>query len=136
MSWRWSLYGAGAGLAGWLAMTWDAWWATWPLALVLGLLLGRRTALSAGFLAGIVAWGLPLLAASLMGLPVGRAARVLSAILGVEAGGVPAVVLTLLSGALLGLTGAWLGSSLRALGRPARELPSAETVTRETPKAA
>lgn len=136
MSWRWFPYGVGAGLGGWLAMVWDAWWAIYPLGLAVGLLLGRRTALAAGLLAGTVAWGLPLLAAALMGLPVGRAAAVLSSILGVEAGGVPALALTLLSGGLLGLTGAWLGSSLRALGRRARAVPSARVIRPEVSKAA
>lgn len=95
------------------------WWAALPLTAALGLWLGRWWLLPLALPVGLVGWGAPLLVLA-VGAPVGRAANVIGAVLGVRgaAGGVVAVVLTLLIGVLLALAGAWLGVSARRLFRP------------------
>jgi hypothetical protein len=92
-----------------------AWWLTPAAGAVFGLLVRRsRTALPLALIAGAVAWlaPLPLL------LPAALAARtaaVLAGILGVGAlGASGALVLTALVGAILSLSGAWLGAALRS----------------------
>jgi hypothetical protein len=98
------------------------WWAAFPVALLLGAVVGRvRVALPAGAGLGLLAWLVPLaVAQSRYGL--GPTATSLAAIMGFDRqAGLP-VVATLVIGALLGLTGAWLGSALPlpALARRAR----------------
>lgn len=116
----WPLLALVAALAAWLGLVLGAWWATFPVGLLVGALAaGRLGALGAGALGGLLGWGLPLAMTGLGGAPLGRTAVVVSAILGVAAGGAPAVAVTLLTGLLLGLSGAWLGFALRrTAGRP------------------
>ncbi|HKW59601.1 MAG TPA: hypothetical protein VJR46_07585 [Candidatus Dormibacteraeota bacterium] len=93
------------------------WWAPFPVALVLGAVAVRaRVALTAGALAGLLAWLLPLAVAHER-YGVGPAASSLAAIMGFDRRPEVPVVLTLLVGTLLGLTGAWLGSGARGLTR-------------------
>ena len=81
----------------------------------LGLVVRRGpAALAWGALVGALAWGLPLAWLS-RSAPVGRTAQVVSGILGLRATSVPAIVLTVLVGALLGLTGAWLAAAGRGM---------------------
>jgi hypothetical protein len=94
------------------------WWAPFAVGLVAGAIVGRaRIAIPAGALVGALAWAVPLAAAhSRYGL--GRTAAALAAIMGLDHQELVPLVLTLLVGSLLGLTGAWVGSAGRSLVAP------------------
>jgi hypothetical protein len=77
-----------------------------------------RIAVPAGALAGLLGWGLPL-AALQVRTGLGPAAGSLAAIMGFTGQAAVPLILTLLVGFLLGLTGAWLGSAIRSLAVPA-----------------
>ncbi|MFI5283478.1 MAG: hypothetical protein ACHQ0J_10180 [Candidatus Dormibacterales bacterium] len=96
-----------------------AWWAPYPIGLAIGILepKGRR-AIPLGALAGLLAWALPLMAAQIR-YGLGPAASSLAAIMGFGHQGAVPVVLTLLVGTLLGVTGAWLGSAARRVATSA-----------------
>jgi hypothetical protein len=96
------------------------WWAPFAIGLLVGAIVRRgRIAIPAGALLGLVSWLVPLAAAhSRYGL--GRTAAALAAIMGLDHQQLVPVVLTLVVGALLGLTGAWLGASARLLVTSAR----------------
>jgi hypothetical protein len=117
--WMWllvTLLGVAISLAGLLL---GAWWVTFPAGLVIGVLLGRgRVAIPAGALAGLVSWGIGL-AILQVSFGLGPAASSLAAIMGFTGQSAIPLVLTCLVGLLLGLTGAWLASSLRGLLVPA-----------------
>ena len=102
-----------------------AWWAPFPLGLAFGAVQPRaRFAIPVGALIGLVGWSIPLSAsASRFGL--GAAAESLAAIMGFGHEAIVPVILTLLVGTLLGLTGAWLGSAGRTLVQPASSRKSA-----------
>jgi len=104
------------GLAGVLL---GFWWAPFAAGVFIGLVTRRgRVAIPAGGVAGAVAWLLPL-AAIQARFGIGPTAASLAAIMGFGRQGTLAIALTVVVGALLGLTGAWLASSLRLLQRPA-----------------
>ncbi len=117
--WIWffiTLIGVAISLAGLLL---GAWWLTFVAGLVIGAFIGQgRVAIPAGSLAGLVSWGFGLATLQVY-FGLGPAARSLAAIMGFT--GVPAipVILTLVVGLLLGLTGAWLASAVRRLAVPA-----------------
>jgi|SRR6266850_2943949 len=96
------------------------WWAPFVIAAVIGIVWRRaRVAIPIGVILGLAAWGVPLATAHLeFGLR--PTAESLAAIMGFTQPAIP-VVLTMAVGVLLGLTGAWLGSSARSLvgGQPA-----------------
>jgi hypothetical protein len=109
------LLGGLAALAGVLL---GAWWAPFVVGLVLGGFARRaRIAIPAGAAIGLLSWALPL-AVEHGRYGLAPAAQSLAAIMGFGHQGAVPVVLTLLVGTLLGLTGAWLGSA--ALGVVAR----------------
>lgn len=93
------------------------WWAPFPVGVIAGAAVGRaRVAVPAGAVVGLLAWLVPLAAAhSRYGLE--RTAAALAAIMGLDHQELVPLVLTLLVGTLLGLTGAWLGSAGRSLLR-------------------
>ena len=94
------------------------WWAPFVCAVPIGLVVTRqRVALPLGALSGFIAWLLPLGALEVR-YGLGPAASSLGAIMGFKQGAIP-VVLTLIVGALLGLTGAWVAGAARTLLRPA-----------------
>lgn len=95
------------------------WWAPFPIGLAIGIISGRaRLAVPAGAGVGLLAWLIPLAVAhERYGL--GRTATSLGAIMGFDHLPVVPVVLTLVVGSLLGLTGAWLGSAARQVIAPA-----------------
>jgi hypothetical protein len=98
------------------ALALGAWWLTPLSGAVFGLLLGRwRKAAPVAALAAAVAWLAPLLLLAPAAF-VERAASVLAGILGVGALGAPgALVLTALVGAILSVSGTWVGVALRSL---------------------
>ncbi|HEY6116601.1 MAG TPA: hypothetical protein VI172_11635 [Candidatus Dormibacteraeota bacterium] len=102
-----------AGLLALAGVLLGLWWAPFPVALALGALnLRPRVAAPVGAALGLIAWAIPLLAThSRYGL--GPTAEALAAIMGFGHSGVVPVILTLIVGTLLGLTGAWLGSAAR-----------------------
>lgn len=91
-----------------------AWWAPFPVAFAFGWIECHvRIALPIGALIGLVGWAIPL-AALAYRFSVGPTAQSLAAILGLGHQGAFAVALTLVVGVLLGLTGGWLGASIRS----------------------
>jgi len=103
------------------------WWAPFAFGFAFGVIQPRaRIALPVGAAIGLVGWLFPLAAMDTRS-GLGPAAESLSAILGFGHQAAIPVILTLLVGTLLGLTGAWLGSagwsalspSGRGLGRGA-----------------
>jgi hypothetical protein len=89
------------------------WWVPFPVGLALGAVNPRaRSAVPIGAGIGLLAWAIPLLVAhGRYGL--GPTAQALAAIMGFGHQGAIPVVLTLLVGTLLGVSGAWLGSAAR-----------------------
>jgi hypothetical protein len=95
------------------------WWAPFVAGLAIGFVQPRaRFAVPAGATVGLLAWALPLAALQVQ-YGAGSAASSLAAIMGFGHQGAIPIVLTLVLGALLGLTGAWLGSAARTLTYPA-----------------
>jgi hypothetical protein len=91
-----------------------AWWAPFPVAFAFGFIECHvRIALPVGATIGLGGWTVPLAALGFR-FGIGSTAQSLSAILGLGHQGAFAVTLTLLIGVLLGLTGGWLGSSIRS----------------------
>ena len=96
-----------------------AWWAPFVAGLVIGAVHPRaRFAVPAGAAIGLLGWALPLAAVQVQ-YGAGSAAESLAAIMGFSHKAAIPVVLTCLVAALLGLTGAWLGSATRSLVQPA-----------------
>jgi hypothetical protein len=105
-----------AGLLALAGVLLGLWWAPFPVALALAAALNMpsRTAVPTGAAIGLLAWAIPLLAANgRYGL--GPTAQALAAIMGFGHTAAIPVVLSLIVGTLLGLTGAWLGSAARQL---------------------
>ncbi len=97
-----------------LAFVTGAWWAPFVAGLAIGALTGRaRVTIPLGAAIGLLAWGAPL-AYEQVQYGLGPTASSLAAIMGFGHQGAIPVVLTLLVGTLLGLTGAWLGSVARS----------------------
>jgi hypothetical protein len=99
------------------------WWAPFVFGFAFGVVQPRaRIALPVGAAIGLVGWLFPLAAMDARSGP-GPAAQSLAAILGFGHQAAIPVILTLLVGTLLGLTGAWLGSAGRsALSPSGRDL--------------
>jgi hypothetical protein len=91
------------------------WWAPFAAGLALGAVDPRaRLTVPVGAGIGLLAWAIPLAVAhGRYGL--GPAARSLAAIMGFDHQAAVPVVLTLVVGTLLGVTGAWLASAARAV---------------------
>lgn len=91
------------------------WWAPFLIGLALGVVVGRaRVAVPAGAAIGLLSWLIPL-AVVQERYGVGPAATSLAAIMGFDRLTAVPIVLTLVVGTLLGVTGAWLSSAARAL---------------------
>jgi hypothetical protein len=104
------------GLAGVLL---GYWWAPFVAGAFIGLVTrSGRAAIPVGGVAGAVAWLVPLAAIEAR-YGIGPTAGSLAAIMGFGHQGILAIALTVVVGALLGLTGAWLVSAARTLLRPA-----------------
>jgi len=101
------------------------WWAPFAAGLALGAADPRaRVTVPVGAGIGLVGWAVPLAVAhGRYGL--GPAARSLAAIMGFDHQAAVPVVLTLVVGTLLGVTGAWLASAARGVAaRSARVDPT------------
>jgi hypothetical protein len=98
----------------WAANLAGLWWVTTLAGVSLGLLPQRgREVLGLSCLIGALGWGLPLVWQALT-LPIGRVADVVGGIMGFGTTDGPLViVLVLLLGLLLCLTGMWVGRALR-----------------------
>lgn len=96
------------------------WWMPFLVGLAFGLAL-RRTWIAVIYAAavGLVAWLVPL-AVLQLGYGLGPSAGALAAIMGFGHSGAVPVVLTLLTGTLIGLCGAWLAGAARPLVRVTR----------------
>jgi len=95
-----------------------AWWAPFFAGVALGLIIQRPTvAIPLGAVSGLLAWLVPLAGAELR-YGVGPTAVSLAEIMGFGQQGSVPVVLTLLVGTLLGLTGAWLACAVWMVVRP------------------
>ncbi len=92
-----------------------AWWAPFAFGFAFGIIVPRaRFAIPVGALIGLVGWLIPLVSLeSRFGL--GSTAGSLAAIMGFGHQSAIPVILTLVVGLLLGLTGAWLGSAGRTM---------------------
>jgi hypothetical protein len=97
-----------------LSFAYGLWWWTFVAGLAIGALAGRaRVTIPLGALTGLLAWGVPLVYDQVQ-YGLGATASSLAAIMGFGHQGAIPVVLTLLVGTLLGLTGAWIGSLARS----------------------
>jgi hypothetical protein len=104
-----------AGLVALTGVLFGFWWAPFPVGIAVGAVMPRaRTAIPTAAAIGMLAWLIPL-AATHVRYGLGPTATSLAAIMGFDHQGAVPVVLTLLVGTLLGLTGAWLGSAVRSL---------------------
>jgi hypothetical protein len=91
------------------------WWTPFPIGLALGAVVPRaRIAVPAGAAAGLIAWLVPLAVAHER-YNLGPTTQSLAAVMGFAHKAAVPVVLTLLVGTLLGLTGAWLAGAGRSL---------------------
>jgi len=96
-----------------------AWWAPFTVGLAMGIAEPQpRRAAPLGAVMGLLAWSLPLASAHLR-YGLGPSAESLAAIMGFGRQGAIPLVLTMVVGLLLGLTGAWLGSAARRVASPA-----------------
>ena len=104
-----------ATLAALAAVLLGVWWAPFAVGVITGAVVGRaRVAIPAGAGVGFLSWLVPLAVAhGRYGL--GPTAQALAAIMGFDHQQVVPVVLTLVVGTLLGLTGAWLGAAARGV---------------------
>jgi hypothetical protein len=94
------------------------WWAPFLVGFALPLVARRaRVTLPAGAGIGLVSWAVPLAVAQVR-YELGPSAASLAAIMGFGHAGAVPVILTLLVGTLLGLSGAWLGSAVWAVVAP------------------
>jgi hypothetical protein len=94
------------------------WWAPFAATLALGAVDHRaRVTVPAGAAIGLLAWAVPLAVAQGR-YDLGPTARSLAAIMGFDHQAVVPVLLTLIVGTLLGLSGAWLASAARGLVAP------------------
>jgi hypothetical protein len=107
--------GAAVSLAG---VYLGAWWLAFPAGVAMGALLPRaRMGIPGGAVAGLVGWAVPLIADQAQ-YGLAPTMTSLAAVMGFNGAALIPLVLTLLLGTLLGLTGAWVGAAARALYRP------------------
>jgi hypothetical protein len=107
-----------AFLAALLGVIWGAWWAPFVVGLAFGAESRRaRVAVPAGAGIGLLSWLVPL-AVGHVRYGLGPTAQSLAAIMGFGHAAAVPVVLTLVVGGLLGLTGAWLGCTFAAVVAP------------------
>ncbi|OLB81185.1 MAG: hypothetical protein AUI15_40230 [Actinobacteria bacterium 13_2_20CM_2_66_6] len=95
-----------------------AWWTPFFVGAAFGLIIRRpAVAIPLGTVSGLLAWLFPLAGAQLR-YGLGPTSVSLAEIMGFDHQGTLPVVLTLLVGTLLGLTGAWLACAVGMIVRP------------------
>jgi hypothetical protein len=95
------------------------WWTPFLAGAAIGLVLGKPAfAIPAGAAAGFLGWLIPLLGLE-MRYGLDSTTVSLAAVMGFDHKGSVPLIMTLLVGTLLGLTGAWLACAVRGLVRPA-----------------
>ncbi len=95
-----------------------AWWTPFLVGGAVGFIAGRpQLAIPLGALTGLLSWLLPLAGVEVR-YGLGPTTVSLADIMGFANQGAVPVVLTLLVGMLLGLTGAWLACAVRMVVRP------------------
>ena len=127
----------GAAAFGLMGVLLGAWWAPFVGGLAAGAFLAKgRWAAVAGAVSGLIAWTIPLAYAQLQFGLQGTSTS-LAAIMGFNGAATVPIALTLLTGTLLGFSGAWFGAVARSLvpaprpasgarpARAAREKPPA-----------
>ena len=93
----------------------EAWWAPFLVGLLFGVVEPRaRFAVPGGALIGLAGWAIPLAAVQVR-FGLGPTAQSLATIMGFGHQSAIPLALTAVTGLLLGLTGAWLGSATRSL---------------------
>jgi len=123
---RFALVIVGGVLLSLAAMLLGLWWVTFLAALAVGVALSRTwMALVAGAIAGLVAWSEPLIATQAQ-YGLAPAATALAAIMGVKGAALVPIALTVLTGVLLGLSGAWLGAAARTVAISLRRSPAVD----------
>lgn len=98
----------------WLGNLGGLWWLAMAEGLVLGLLAPNWRGLAAAVGAGAVGWGLGLLWDAVEN-PIGSTASAITETLGMGSSAAVAILVTLLLGAILAASAAWLGRSLQRL---------------------
>ncbi len=94
------------------------WWTPFFAGAAIGLVVGRPlVAIPLGAGSGLLSWLLPLAGAELR-YGLGPTSVNLAEIMGFDHQGAVPVVLTLLVGTLVGLTGAWLACAVRQIAVP------------------
>jgi hypothetical protein len=94
------------------------WWAPFVVGVGTGIAArGARSAVPSGALIGLLAWLLPLAGAQVR-YGLGPTAGALAEIMGFGHQGSLPLILTLVVGTLLGVTGAWLGAAVRSMVAP------------------
>ncbi len=92
-----------------------AWWTPFLAGAAIGAVIGRpAVAIPVGGITGFLSWLLPLAGLEVR-YGIGSTAASLAAIMGFDHTGVLPMILTLLVGTLLGVTGAWLACAARVL---------------------
>jgi hypothetical protein len=106
------------GIVAVLGVLLGAWWTPFFVGAAFGVILGRpAVAIPLGAAGGLLSWLLPL-AGEQLRYGLGPATLSLAEIMGFGHQGALPVILTLVVGALLGLTGAWLACAARMLALP------------------
>jgi hypothetical protein len=125
--------GAAVSLAGVML---GQWWLTFVVGLAIGGVMSRaRWAITAATVAGLFAWTLPLVIDQQQ-FGLGPTMTSLAAIMGVNGAALVPLFLTVIVGALLGLSGAWTGSALRNFSvrsEPKRPAPSNQPAKESEP---
>jgi hypothetical protein len=107
-----------AGLVALTGVLFGFWWAPFPVGIAVGAVMPRaRTAIPTAAAIGLLAWLIPL-AATHVRYGLGPTATSLAAIMGFDHLAALPVILTLVVGTVVGLTGGWLGSAGRAVAAP------------------
>jgi hypothetical protein len=116
---RTGVYVLSAIVIGVVGVLFGYWWAPFVAGAAIGLLAGpARVGIPFGALCGLVSWLLPL-AGTQVRYGLGPTSSSLAAIMGFGHQGAVPLILSLIVGTLLGVTGAWLAYSARRVVRPA-----------------